>query len=72
VTDAVNHPAHYNSGDAKCSGCGKPIECIDVVKHLLFNPGNAIKYIWRSGDKGKLIEDLQKAIWYLQCEIDRI
>lgn len=44
-TEAVNHPAHYNKLPAKCSGRGKPIECIDVVRHLGFNVGNAIKYL---------------------------
>lgn len=69
--DAVNHPQHYLSGKAQCSACEKTIECIDVVKHMNFNLGNAIKYIWRSEHKGNRIQDLQKAIWYLQNEIDK-
>lgn len=42
--DAVNHPSHYTSHP---SG----IECIDVVRHMTFNIGNAIKYMWRAGLK---------------------
>jgi hypothetical protein len=62
--DNVNHPTHYNQIPG--------IECIEVVRHLNFNRGNAIKYIWRAGAKGNEIEDLQKAIWYLQDEIKRL
>lgn len=58
----VNHPRHYNSHP---SG----IECIDIAEHYNFNTGNAIKYIWRAGLKQDLINDLEKAIWYLQREI---
>jgi hypothetical protein len=70
MTDMINHPHHYNSSNAKCS-CGKRIECIDITQHMNFNLGNAMKYIWRQEHKGK-IEDLQKAIWYLNCEIRRL
>lgn len=72
ATENVNRPKHYN---------GIPgIECIDVVRHFDFNLGNAIKYIWRAGlkkDKGrslkdKKIEDLEKAIWYLEDEINQL
>lgn len=48
------------------------VECIDIVKHENFNIGNALKYIWRRKEKGNEIEDLHKAIYYLQCEIDLI
>jgi hypothetical protein len=64
TTDAVNHPPHYN---AHPSG----IECIDVVEHMNFNLGNAIKYIWRCSLKGDAIEDLRKAAFYIAREIDR-
>jgi hypothetical protein len=60
--DPVNHPKHYNSHP---SG----IECIQVTEHMNFNRGNAVKYIWRAGDKGKELEDLRKACWYLNREI---
>ena len=59
----VNHPDHYNA---------HAIECIDVVEHMNFNRGNAIKYVWRAGLKGDAVEDLRKAIWYLEREIKRI
>ncbi len=64
MADAVNHPEHYN---AHASG----VECIDVVEHMNFNLGNAIKYLWRADEKGNAIEDLQKAAWYVQREIQR-
>jgi hypothetical protein len=70
VPDVVNHPSHYLSLGANCS-CGRPIECLDVTRHLNFNLGNAIKYIWRSEHKGKQIEDLKKAVFYLNDEIKR-
>jgi hypothetical protein len=60
--DTVNHPPHYN---AHPSG----VECITVVEHMNFNRGNAIKYIWRAGEKGDAIEDLKKARWYIEREI---
>ena len=60
----VNHPKHYVSHP---SG----IECIQVTEHMNFCLGNAIKYIWRADLKGKDIQDLEKAVWYLQREIQR-
>jgi hypothetical protein len=63
--DAVNHPKHYRSHP---SG----VECITVVEHFNFNRGNAMKYIWRAGEKGNEIEDLRKAAWYVQREIERL
>lgn len=64
-TDPVNHPVHYTKHP---SG----VECITVTEHFNFNKGNAIKYIWRAGDKGNEIEDLQKAVWYINREIGRL
>lgn len=61
--DPVNHPKHYNNSPAKCD-CGRRIECIDVTRHMNFNLGNAIKYIWRAADKNGT-QDLEKARWYL-------
>jgi hypothetical protein len=61
---SVDHPPHYT---AHPSG----IECIQVVEHMNFNLGNAIKYIWRCDLKNDEIEDLKKAIWYLNREINR-
>ncbi len=71
MTDTVNNPKHYLSLGAKCS-CGQEIECITITRHLNFNLGNAIKYIWRADHKGKRVEDLRKAIWYLNDEIKRL
>lgn len=60
----VSNPRHYNSHPAG-------IECIDVVEHMPFNIGNAIKYLWRHGLKnGK--EDMEKSIWYIRREIERV
>jgi hypothetical protein len=64
--DSVNHPAHYTSSNVKCPGCERDIECIDVTRSLDFNLGNAIKYIWRAPYKGNAVEDLKKAIWYIE------
>jgi len=61
----VYHPQHYTKHP---SG----IECIEVTQHFNFNKGNAIKYIWRAGQKGNEIEDLRKAIQYLNFEINRL
>lgn len=62
--DPVNHPQHYT---AHPSG----IECIQVTEHMGFNLGNAIKYVWRADLKGSSIEDLRKAIWYIDREIQK-
>lgn len=63
--DAVNNPVHYTSHP---SG----VECIQVVEHMNFNLGNAIKYIWRASLKGKEKQDLEKAAWYINREIQRV
>lgn len=62
--DSVGHPKHYTSHP---SG----IECIQITEHMGFNLGNAIKYIWRADLKHDDIEDMRKALWYLQREIDK-
>lgn len=74
MSENINHPDHYNALPAVCDKCGSKIECIQVVRHLNFNIGNIIKYLWRAGykDKDKLLEDLKKARWYLDDEIERI
>ncbi len=59
------HPPHYKQHP---SG----VECIDIVEHMTFNLGNAVKYVWRAGGKGDVIEDLEKAVWYLRREIERL
>ncbi len=68
--DMVHHPAHYTSSNAKCQ-CGKTIECIDVTRHMDFNIGNAVKYLWRFKHKNG-IEDLKKARWYLDDQIKQL
>lgn len=64
--DAINHPSHYTQGK---------IECINYIEDKNFNYhlGNAIKYITRAGlkDPSKTIEDLKKAVWYINREIAR-
>ena len=47
------------------------MECIQITEHFNFCLGNAIKYIWRAGQKGDALEDLKKARWYLDREIQR-
>lgn len=63
MSEAVNHPDHYQ---------GNGIECIDamisafgVEEVISFCKLNAFKYIWRCSKKGRSLEDLQKAKWYL-------
>jgi hypothetical protein len=63
--DPINHPAHYTRHP---SGT----ECIEITEHMNFNLGNAIKYIWRSGEKGDTVNDLKKARWYIDRELQRI
>lgn len=63
--DEINKPKHYN---VHPSG----IECIEVVRHMNYNLGNAIKYIWRAGLKEDNIKDLKKAAFYIQDEIKRL
>ena len=64
MEEQVNHPSHYVKG----------IEPIKVIESwgLNFSLGNAIKYILRSPYKGKQIEDLEKARWYIDREINRL
>ena len=71
-TDRIN-PNYYKQHP---SG----VECIDITKHYDFCIGNAIKYLWRSGlkqeegisNKDKEIEDLKKALWYIQKKIEQL
>ena len=73
MEDKVNNPKHYTSHP---SG----IECIEITRHYDFCIGNAIKYLWRAGlktekgmqDKEKEIEDLRKAIWYINDKIENL
>ena len=67
VHDNVNHPDHYNHGK---------IEVVDFIEdqHLGFHLGNAVKYISRAGrkDPARTVEDLRKAAWYLNRQIERL
>ena len=60
----VNHPSHYGGED-------NPYEAIKVIEawDLGFNLGNVVKYLSRAGKKGEPLEDLRKAAWYLNREI---
>jgi len=64
MQDPVNNPKHYTSHP---SG----IDCIQVTEHMSFNLGNALKYIWRCDLKQEAIEDLRKARWYIDREIEK-
>lgn len=59
----INHPSHYNEIE---------IECIEVAKHFDFTIGNAIKYLWRAGKKGNIVQDLAKAQWYIRYHIKNL
>lgn len=68
--EEVNHPQHYTTHP---SG----VECIDIVRHMAFNEGNAVKYLWRAGLKvqgpesteSARLRDLKKARWYIDDAI---
>lgn len=62
--EMVDHPKHYNMY--------KGVEVIDLVEQMKFNPGNAVKYLTRAPFKGNEIQDMEKAIWYIQREIERL
>lgn len=65
MVDPVN-PEHYKDESG--------VECIEITRHRNFNIGNAIKYLWRAGVKSQTthVEDLKKAIFYIEEEIDRL
>lgn len=72
VNHRVDHPSYYQDPSG--------VECITVARHRDFNIGNALKYLWRAGFKteegisnvDKQIEDLQKAIFYIKDEINKL
>ena len=73
ANDMVNHPKWYTQHP---SG----VECIEITRHYCFSIGNAIKYLWRAGlkaeqgmqDRQKEIQDLEKAIWYINDRIKQL
>nr|DAI86617.1 MAG TPA: nucelotide kinase [Caudoviricetes sp.] len=69
MSDPVNHPQHY-----QFPGGAQPV---DIAEHLTFNTGNAVKYLARAGRtdghaKGEILQDLEKARWYINREINRL
>ncbi len=64
MSEQVNHPQHYNAGK---------IEAIDVIEdwQLNFSLGCVVKYICRAEFKDSTLQDLEKAAWYLNREIER-
>lgn len=64
MTDPIN-PSYYRSDTG---------ELIDFIEHIPYNRGAAVKYLIRAGEKNSetKLEDLRKALWYVQREIDRI
>lgn len=67
-SDNVSHPAYYTNGWSNGA------EVIDLTEHLSFCAGNVVKYVCRAGRKDleKYVEDLEKARWYLDREIERV
>jgi len=67
MSETINHPDHYG-------GENNPYEAIKVIEawKLGFSLGNAVKYISRAGKKGSRVEDLKKAAWYINREIERL
>ena len=63
VSDTVNHPKHYTSDD-----CG--VEAIEVTSLLPACISNAVKYVWRCGKKDEYLQELKKALWYINYSID--
>lgn len=64
IDDVVDHPPHYTNHP---SG----VECIQITEHMSFCLGNVMKYIWRADLKSDAIEDLEKARWYIEREVNR-
>lgn len=63
LTDTVHHPKHYTSDD-----CG--VEAIEVTSLLPACISNAVKYVWRCGKKDEDLQELKKALWYINYSID--
>lgn len=70
--DPVNHPSHY---------CNRSMEAIDIIEMIIeveknpkvaYNMSNVLKYLLRFRDKGKDVEDLKKAQWYLNRMIQKV
>lgn len=61
--DVIHHPKHYTSDD-----CG--VEAIEITSLLPACISNAIKYVWRCGKKDEDLQELKKALWYINYSID--
>lgn len=66
--EMVNHPEHYQFGENNQYEAIKVIEAWDLDFHL----GNTVKYISRAGKKDKELQDLKKALWYLERKINNL
>ena len=67
MKENINHPEHYG-------GKENPYEAIKIIEAwgLNFNLGNVAKYVSRAGKKGDTLQDLEKAKWYLEREINNL
>ena len=63
VSDTIHHPKHYTSDD-----CG--VEAIEITSLLPACISNAVKYVWRCGKKDEDLQELKKALWYINYSID--
>ena len=65
MSEMINHPKHY---------AGNKFEVIDIIEdyNLGFNLGNTVKYVLRAGKKDDIIQELNKAKWYIEREIQKI
>ena len=70
IIDNVNQPTHYNTGNIECIEAIE--ESMSSVAYKGYLKGNCMKYLWRYDYKGKQVEDLQKAGWYLNKLTDMV
>ena len=63
IDDSIHHPKHYTSDD-----CG--VEAIEITSLLPACISNAVKYVWRCGKKDEDLQELKKALWYINYSID--
>lgn len=68
MVDMVNHPPHYETNGIECIDAMRASQGDEAVQDFCIC--NAFKYIWRSSHKGSEIEDLKKAVWYLNKAIE--